>query len=79
MISIPYSITIDVVLLCARCKSDYSIVSIVATDVVTVFIFHEPSLLSGLQDSGLTWVVLKSLIIKDVSLIIDRLMRIQKC
>lgn len=37
-----------------------------ATDVVTVFIFHEPSLLSSLQDSGLTWVVLRALIVKDV-------------
>ena len=33
---------------------------------MTVFIFHEPSLLSSLQDSGLTWVVLRSLIVKDV-------------
>jgi E3 ubiquitin-protein ligase HUWE1 len=39
---------------------------LLATDVVTVFIFHEPSLLSSLQDSGLTWVVLKALIVKDV-------------
>jgi len=38
-----------------------------ATDVVTVFIFHEPSLLSSLQDSGLTWVVLRALVVKDVS------------
>ncbi|XP_065656940.1 E3 ubiquitin-protein ligase HUWE1 isoform X2 [Hydra vulgaris] len=39
---------------------------LLATDVVTVFIFHEPSLLSSLQDTGLTWVVLKALLLKDV-------------
>ncbi|XP_066927721.1 E3 ubiquitin-protein ligase HUWE1-like isoform X2 [Clytia hemisphaerica] len=39
---------------------------LLATDVVTVFIFHEPSMLSSLQDSGLTWVVLRALIVKDV-------------
>ena len=38
-----------------------------ATDVVTVYVFHEPSLLSSLQDGGLTAVVLKSLVVKDVS------------
>jgi len=39
---------------------------LLATDVVTVYIFHEPSMLSSLQESGLTGVVLKSLIVKDV-------------
>jgi len=39
-----------------------------ATDVVTVYVFQEPSLLSSLQDSGLTDVVLHALLIKDVSL-----------
>ena len=39
----------------------------VATDVVTVYVFQEPSLLSSLQDSGLTDVVLHALLIKDVS------------
>ena len=44
-------------------------VCLTATDVVTVYIFHEPSMLSSLQESGLTGVVLKSLIVKDVSMI----------
>lgn len=38
-----------------------------ATDVVTVYVFHEPSLLSSLQDKDLTGVVLQSLVVKDVS------------
>ena len=38
-----------------------------ATDVVTVYVFQEPSLLSSLQDKGLTDVVLHALLIKDVS------------
>jgi hypothetical protein len=37
-----------------------------ATDVVTVYVFQEPSLLSSLQDNGLTDVVLHALLIKDV-------------
>ncbi|XP_032242084.2 E3 ubiquitin-protein ligase HUWE1 isoform X2 [Nematostella vectensis] len=37
-----------------------------ATDVVTVYVFHEPSLLSSLQDNGLTGVVMKSLVVKDI-------------
>lgn len=37
-----------------------------ATDVVTVYVFQEPSLLSSLQDKGLTDVVLHALLIKDV-------------
>ena len=37
-----------------------------ATDVVTVYVFQEPSLLSSLQESGLTDVVLHALLIKDV-------------
>lgn len=40
-----------------------------ATDVVTVYVFQEPSLLSSLQDNGLTDVVLHALLIKDVSMI----------
>ena len=40
---------------------------LVATDVVTVFVFQEPSLLSSLQDNGLTDVVLHALLVKDVS------------
>jgi hypothetical protein len=37
-----------------------------ATEVVTVYVFHEPSLLSALQDTGLTGVMLNSLIMKDI-------------
>lgn len=37
-----------------------------ATDVVTVYVFQEPSLLSTLQESGLTDVVLQALLSKDV-------------
>ncbi|TSP79491.1 E3 ubiquitin-protein ligase HUWE1 [Bagarius yarrelli] len=36
-----------------------------ATEVVTVFVFQEPSLLSSLQDNGLTDVMLYALLIKD--------------
>lgn len=39
---------------------------LLATDVVTVFVFQEPSLLSSLQDNGLTDVVLHALLTKDV-------------
>lgn len=35
--------------------------------MVTVFVFQEPSLLSSLQDNGLTDVMLHALLIKDVS------------
>lgn len=45
-----------------------SLVSL-ATEVVTVFVFQEPSLLSSLQDNGLTDVMLHALLIKDVSLV----------
>ncbi len=38
-----------------------------ATDVVYVYVFQEPSLLSSLQDKGLTDVVLQALLVKDVS------------
>lgn len=41
--------------------------SFLATEVVTVFVFQEPSLLSSLQDNGLTDVMLHALLIKDVS------------
>lgn len=37
-----------------------------ATDVVTVYVFQEPSLLSTLQESGLTDVVLQALLGKDI-------------
>lgn len=40
---------------------------LLATDVVTVYVFQEPSLLSSLQDNGLTDVVLHALLGKDVS------------
>lgn len=40
---------------------------LLATDVVTVYVFQEPSLLSFLQDNGLTDVVLHALLIKEVS------------
>uniref|UniRef100_A0A4W3GNT3 E3 ubiquitin-protein ligase HUWE1-like n=1 Tax=Callorhinchus milii TaxID=7868 RepID=A0A4W3GNT3_CALMI len=39
---------------------------IVVVVVVTVFVFQEPSLLSSLQDNGLTDVMLHALLIKDV-------------
>uniref|UniRef100_A0A8C3HWY2 E3 ubiquitin-protein ligase HUWE1 n=1 Tax=Chrysemys picta bellii TaxID=8478 RepID=A0A8C3HWY2_CHRPI len=42
---------------------------LLATEVVTVFVFQEPSLLSSLQDNGLTDVMLHALLIKDVSLL----------
>lgn len=42
---------------------------LLATDVVTVYVFQEPSLLSTLQDNGLTDVVLHALLNKEVSLI----------
>lgn len=41
---------------------------LLATDVVTVYVFGEPSLLSSLQDNGLTDVVLHALLVKDVSI-----------
>ncbi|XP_067638187.1 E3 ubiquitin-protein ligase HUWE1 isoform X2 [Eurosta solidaginis] len=39
---------------------------LLATDVVTVYVFNEPSLLSSLQETGLTNVILRSLLQKDV-------------
>jgi len=42
------------------------VLPVAATDVVTVYVFQEPSLLSSLQDNGLTDVVLHALLIKDV-------------
>lgn len=39
---------------------------LLATDVVTVYVYQEPSLLSALQDNGLTDVVLYSLLSKEV-------------
>lgn len=39
---------------------------LLATDVVTVYVYQEPALLSALQDNGLTSVVLHSLLVKEV-------------
>ena len=39
---------------------------LLATDVVTAYVFQEPSLLSSLQEKGLTDVVLHALLVKDV-------------
>ena len=39
---------------------------LLATDVVTAYVFQEPSLLSSLQDKGLADVVLQALLVKDV-------------
>lgn len=39
---------------------------LLATDVVTVYVFQEPSLLSSLQDNGLTDIVLQALLKNDV-------------
>jgi E3 ubiquitin-protein ligase HUWE1 len=39
---------------------------LLATDVVTVYVFQEPSLLSSLQESCLTDVVLHALLVKEV-------------
>lgn len=39
---------------------------LLATDVVTVYVYQEPALLSALQDNGLTDVVLHSLLVKEV-------------
>ena len=37
-----------------------------ATEVATTFIFHDPSQLTPLQDNGLPWIILNSLINKKV-------------
>ncbi|XP_054708625.1 E3 ubiquitin-protein ligase HUWE1-like [Uloborus diversus] len=39
---------------------------LLATDVVTVYVFQEPSLLPSMQDNGLTDVVLHALLVKEV-------------
>lgn len=39
---------------------------LLAMDVVTVYVFQEPSLLSSLQDIGLTDIVLQALLVKEV-------------
>jgi E3 ubiquitin-protein ligase HUWE1 len=39
---------------------------LLATDVATVYVYHEPSLLSSLQDNGLTDVILQALLAKEV-------------
>ena len=38
------------------------------TEVVTLYVFHEPSLLSSLQDRKLTDVILEALVVKEVCL-----------
>lgn len=48
----------------------YTFLPFTAIDVVTVYVFHEPSLLSSLQDNGLTGVMLKALVVKEVIFII---------
>jgi len=45
---------------------DNWLVFCLATGLVTVYVFQEPSLLSSLQDNGLTDVVLHALLVKDV-------------
>lgn len=49
-------------------NSEYygSALFMLATDIVTVYVFQEPSLLSSLQESGLTDVVLHALLVKEV-------------
>jgi len=47
---------------------DNGLVFVLATGLVTVYVFQEPSLLSSLQDNGLTDVVLHALLVKDVCL-----------
>ena len=44
----------------------FVIIVFTATEVMTVFVFHEPSQLSALQDNGLPGVVLNSLLMKNV-------------
>lgn len=44
---------------------------LLATDVVTVYIFQEPSLLSTLQDNYLTDVVLQAMLVKEVNFSIN--------
>ena len=51
-----------------KCSSSLNFFMYLATDVVTVYVFQEPSLLSSLQDNGLTDVVLQALLVKDVSI-----------
>lgn len=40
---------------------------LLATDIVTVYVFQEPGMLSALQDRGLTDVILQAVLVKDVS------------
>ena len=39
---------------------------------MTVYVFHEPSLLSSLQDNGLTAVMLKALVVKEVGYVVSQ-------
>lgn len=39
---------------------------LLATDVVTVYVYQEPALLSALQDNGLTSIVMHALLVKEV-------------
>ena len=62
--------SIDCIVMCVDCIIifAYGMFNVtVATEVMTVFVFHEPSQLSALQDNGLPGVVLNSLLMKNVS------------
>ncbi|XP_055349412.1 E3 ubiquitin-protein ligase HUWE1-like isoform X2 [Paramacrobiotus metropolitanus] len=39
---------------------------LLAIDIVTVYVFHEPAMLSALQDRGLTDVILQAVLLKDL-------------
>ena len=62
-------ITVYVGFIVLNCRGNLSCslsLFISATEVTTAFIFHEPSLLSALQDNGLPGVVLNSIISKPI-------------
>ncbi|OQV13392.1 E3 ubiquitin-protein ligase HUWE1 [Hypsibius exemplaris] len=40
---------------------------LLATDIVTVYVFHEPAMLTSLQDRGLTDVILQAVLVKDLN------------
>lgn len=52
--------------LCTRLVGFLASVNVSATEVVTLYVFHEPSLLSSLQDRKLTDVILEALVVKEV-------------
>ena len=58
---------------CTCTCSYYYFLFSIATEVTTTFIFHDPSQLSALQDNGLPWIVLNSLINKKVSIYVINL------